>query len=99
METGVTTLCDNGAWNDLGFRLKAALEEGKVIGADVLACGNPITIRKGTLLVHGIRGLGPERRRGAKAREHLACGRGLLEGHDDRRQHAREQALCRSVPT
>ena len=67
LETGVTTLCDNGAWNDLGFRLKAAIEEGKVVGADVLACGNPITIRKGHCWFMGSEVSGPEEAR-AKAR-------------------------------
>ena len=78
LETGVTTLCDNGAWNDLGFRLKADLESGKVIGADVLACGNPITIRKGHCWFMGSEVSGPEEAR-AKAREHLAEGADFLK--------------------
>lgn len=78
LETGVTTLCDNGAWNDLGFRLKAALAEGKVVGADVLACGNPITIRKGHCWFMGSEVSGPQEAR-AKAREHLAAGADFLK--------------------
>ena len=78
LETGVTTLCDNGAWNDLGFRLKAALEDGKVVGADVLACGNPITIRKGHCWFMGSEVSGPEEAR-AKAHEHLAAGADFLK--------------------
>ncbi len=78
LETGVTTLCDNGAWNDLGFRLKAAIEEGKVVGADVLACGNPITIRKGHCWFMGSEVSGPEEAR-AKAGQHLAAGADFLK--------------------
>ena len=78
LETGVTTLCDNGAWNDLGFRLKAAIEEGKVVGADVLACGNPITIRKGHCWFMGSEVSGSEEAR-AKAREHLNAGADFLK--------------------
>ena len=78
LETGVTTLCDSGAWNDLGFRLKAALEGGEVIGADVLACGNPITIRKGHCWFMGSEVSGPEEAR-AKAREHLDAGADFLK--------------------
>lgn len=47
LETGCTTLCDNGAWNQTGFTLKREVQEGKIIGADVLVCGNPITIMRG----------------------------------------------------
>ena len=78
LETGVTTLCDNGAWNDLGFRLKADLAAGRVVGADVLACGNPITIRKGHCWFMGSEVSGPEEAR-AKAREHLAAGADFLK--------------------
>ena len=78
LETGVTTLCDNGAWNDLGFRLKAELNSGTVLGADVLACGNPITIRKGHCWFMGSEVSGPEEAR-AKAREHLASGADFLK--------------------
>ena len=78
LETGVTTVCDLGAWNDLGFRLKAELEKGTVIGADVLACGNPITIRKGHCWFMGSEVSGPEEAR-AKAREHLDAGADFLK--------------------
>ncbi len=78
LETGVTTLCDNGAWNDLGFRLKAALEDGTILGSDVLACGNPITIRKGHCWFMGSEVSGPEEAR-AKACEHLAAGADFLK--------------------
>ena len=47
LETGCTTLCDNGAWNQIGFTLKREVQEGVIIGADVLVCGNPITIMRG----------------------------------------------------
>ena len=78
LETGVTTLCDNGAWNDLGFRLKAALEDGTILGSDVLACGNPITIRKGHCWFMGSEVSGPDEAR-AKACEHLAAGADFLK--------------------
>ncbi len=47
LETGCTTLCDNGAWNRTGFDLKREVQEGTITGADVLVCGNPITIMRG----------------------------------------------------
>ena len=47
LETGCTTLCDNGAWNQIGFALKQEVQEGVISGADVLVCGNPITIMRG----------------------------------------------------
>ena len=47
LETGVTTLCDNGAWNSLGFTLKENLRNGEVTGPRVLVCGNPITRKRG----------------------------------------------------
>ena len=78
LETGVTTLCDNGAWNDLGFRLKTELEQGSVVGADVLACGNPITIRKGHCWFMGSEVSGPEEAR-AKGQEHLDAGADFLK--------------------
>ena len=78
LETGVTTLCDLGAWNDLGFRLKAELEKGTVIGADVLACGNPITIRRGHCWFMGSEVSGPEEAR-AKAQAHLDAGADFLK--------------------
>ena len=78
LETGVTTLCDNGAWNDLGFRLKAALEDGTILGSDVLACGNPITIRKGHCWFMGSEVNGPDEAR-AKACEHLSAGADFLK--------------------
>lgn len=47
LETGVTTLCDNGSWNSLGFSLKKEIQTDQLDGPDVLACGRPITKTKG----------------------------------------------------
>ena len=47
LETGVTTVCDCGGWNQTTFRLKDGLEQGVVHGSRVLASGRPITVSGG----------------------------------------------------
>ncbi len=47
LESGVTTMCDNGAWNDTAFSLKEGTERGVVKGPRMLVCGRPITITGG----------------------------------------------------
>ena len=47
LESGVTTMCDNGAWNLTAFSLKEGIREGLVEGPDLLACGRPITTTGG----------------------------------------------------
>ncbi len=53
LRTGVTTLCDNGAWNHSGFALKQGVSSGEVVGSRVLACGRPVTITGGHLWYMG----------------------------------------------
>jgi len=43
LETGVTTVCDCGGWNETVFRLQAGIREGLIDGPSVLASGRPIT--------------------------------------------------------
>ena len=47
LESGVTTLCDNGAWNDTAFSLKDGVDQGMVKGPRLLVCGRPITTTGG----------------------------------------------------
>ena len=47
LRSGVTTMCDNGAWNLTAFSLKEGIQEGLVEGPDLLACGRPITTTGG----------------------------------------------------
>ena len=47
LETGVTTVCDCGGWNQTTFRLKDGLQQGVVHGSRVLASGRPITVSGG----------------------------------------------------
>ena len=47
LETGVTTVCDCGGWNQTTFRLKEGLAQGVVHGSRVLASGRPITVSGG----------------------------------------------------
>ena len=47
LRAGVTTLCDNGAWNGTAFSLKAGIQEGLIEGPRVLVCGRPITTTGG----------------------------------------------------
>jgi imidazolonepropionase-like amidohydrolase len=53
LRTGVTTICDNGAWNHSGFALKHGVSSGEVEGSRVLTCGRPITITGGHLWYMG----------------------------------------------
>ena len=47
LRSGVTTMCDNGAWNRTGFALKEGIIHGEVEGPRVLACGRPVTTTGG----------------------------------------------------
>ena len=47
LRSGVTTMCDNGAWNRTGFALKEGILHGAVEGPRVLACGRPVTTTGG----------------------------------------------------
>ena len=47
LETGVTTVCDCGGWNETTFRLKEGIQQGIVRGPRVLASGRPITVTGG----------------------------------------------------
>ncbi len=47
LRTGVTTMCDNGAWNHTAFSLKAGIEQGLIEGPRMLVCGRPVTTTGG----------------------------------------------------
>ena len=47
LQSGVTTMCDNGAWNNTAFSLKEGLSRGVVEGPRLMACGRPITTTGG----------------------------------------------------
>ena len=47
LDTGVTTVCDCGGWNQTTFRLKEGIQQGVVRGSRVLASGRPITVSGG----------------------------------------------------
>ena len=47
LESGVTTLCDCGAWNKTAFSLKKGVEQGLVEGPRLLVCGRPVTTTGG----------------------------------------------------
>lgn len=53
LESGVTTLCDSGAWNRTAFSLKAGIALGVVDGPRVLVAGPPLTITGGHLWFMG----------------------------------------------
>ena len=44
LRSGVTTMCDNGAWHNTGLSLKRGVEEGEVDGPTMLVCGRPVTV-------------------------------------------------------
>ena len=47
LKSGVTTMCDNGAWNSTAFSLKEGVQKGLVKGPNMLVCGRPITTTGG----------------------------------------------------
>ncbi len=51
--SGVTTMCDCGSWNRIGFALKEGLAEGIVEGPRVLVSGPPLTVTGGHLWYMG----------------------------------------------
>ena len=53
LHSGVTTMCDNGAWHNTGLSLKRGIEEGEVQGPNLLACGRPVTVTGGHLWFMG----------------------------------------------
>ena len=53
LESGVTTVCDCGSWNQTAFSLKEGLALGLVEGSRLLASGRPITSTGGHLWFMG----------------------------------------------
>ena len=53
LASGVTTVCDCGAWHDTAFSLRQSVESGLVQGSRVLASGRPITVTGGHLWYMG----------------------------------------------
>lgn len=53
LRSGVTTMCDNGAWHNTGLSLKRGIEEGEVDGPTMLVCGRPVTVTGGHLWFMG----------------------------------------------
>ena len=53
LHSGVTTMCDNGAWHNTGLSLKRGIEEGEVEGPNLMACGRPVTVTGGHLWFMG----------------------------------------------
>ena len=53
LRSGVTTMCDNGAWHDTGLALKRGIEQGETEGPTLLACGRPVTVTGGHLWYMG----------------------------------------------
>ena len=47
LRSGVTTMCDNGSWNQTAFSLKECIGRGLVEGPRLLVCGRPITTTGG----------------------------------------------------
>ncbi len=53
LESGVTTLCDCGAWNKTAFSLKKGVEQGLVEGPSPAGVRAPHDHHRRALLVHG----------------------------------------------
>ena len=60
LRSGVTTMCDNGAWHNTGLSVKRGIEEGEVSGPTLLACGRPVTVTGGHLWFMGCEADGVE---------------------------------------
>ena len=53
LRSGVTTVCDCGAWHDTAFSLKQGVEQGLVDGPRMMVAGRPITTTGGHLWFMG----------------------------------------------
>ena len=53
LKSGVTTVCDCGAWHDTAFSLKQGVEEGLVDGPRMMVAGRPVTTTGGHLWFMG----------------------------------------------
>ena len=53
LRSGVTTVCDCGAWNDTAFSLKQGVAEGLVDGPRTMVAGRPVTTTGGHLWFMG----------------------------------------------
>lgn len=69
---GVTTVRDLGTLNDVVFRVRADVREGKLVGSDVIAAGEGITCIGGHCYFFGIEAEGEDALRAAVRRQHDA---------------------------
>ncbi|PKB81009.1 MAG: hypothetical protein BZY88_07225 [SAR202 cluster bacterium Io17-Chloro-G9] len=53
LRSGVTTVCDCGAWHDTAFSLKQGVEQGLVDGPRMMVSGRPVTTTGGHLWFMG----------------------------------------------
>ena len=78
VNTGVTTLCDCGSWNETAFSLKHGLAQGIVSGPRTLVSGPPLTITGGHLWFMGGETDGIDRIR-ARVRERVWQGADFIK--------------------
>jgi imidazolonepropionase-like amidohydrolase len=60
LESGVTTLRDNGGWRMVTFAMKEAIRRNIVVGPDIVACGRPVTSTGGHMWMMGSQADGPD---------------------------------------
>ena len=68
LESGVTTMRDNGGWNNVVFSLKEGIRREIVPGPRIVASGNPVTITGGHCWMMGSEADGVDGVRGAVRR-------------------------------
>lgn len=78
LESGVTTVCDCGAWNRTAFSLKDGIREGTVKGPRVLVAGRPVTVTGGHLWHMGGEADGPDQVR-QRVRQLIKEGADLIK--------------------
>ena len=91
LESGVTTMRDNGGWNKVVFSLMEGIRRDIVPGPRIVACGNPVTMTGGHCWMMGAEADGVDGVQGGSASDDQEWGE-LHQGDDERRDDAREHA-------
>lgn len=78
LETGVTTMRDNGGWNKVVFSLMEGISRDIVPGPRIVACGNPVTVTGGHCWMMGAEADGEDGVRAA-VRRMVKNGAGFIK--------------------
>ena len=96
LESGVTTMRDNGGWNKVVFSLMEGIRRDIVPGPRIVACGNPVTVTGGHCWMMGAEADGDRRGEGggqADGQERRRVHQGDDERGNNRGKHAGASGL------